>query len=208
MNEPNDNTPRVVRSEEVFKGRIFNVTRDEVQEHGDEILVREIVQHAGSACILPLFDDGTIALVRQYRHPARAFLLEIPAGSRDRDEAPEACARRELEEEIGFAAGELRFIGEFYPSPGFLAEKMWVYLATGLRPATQRLDDDEQFEVVRIPFQQALTMIESGEIQDGKTIIALALFASCLPNADANGTPQEPIALSFLTSCDGASDAP
>lgn len=171
------NRPRVVRSEQVFDGLAFRVTRDEIEEQG-QTYRRDVVRHAGSACILPLFDDDTIALVRQYRHAAGTYLLEIPAGTRDKDEAPEACARREIEEEIGYTAGTLKLISAFYPTPGFVAEKMWLYLATDLRPTAQRLDEDEIVEVVHVPLHRALTMIETGEIQDAKTIIALALFAS------------------------------
>ena len=173
-----DHAPRIMRSEEVFKGRVFNVTRDEVEEEPGSVFVRETVTHAGSACILPLFDDGTVALVRQYRHPARDYLLDIPAGSRNAGEAPEVCAQRELEEEVGVVARKLMLISEFYPSPGFLAEKMWVYLATELQQTAQRLEADERVEIVRVPIHRALMMIESGDIQDAKTIIAL-LTVSC-----------------------------
>lgn len=193
MNDSDDTTPHLVRSEEVFSGRVFSVTRDEVEEGEGRTFVREIVRHAGSACILPLFADDTIALVRQYRHPARVSLLEIPAGSIEAGEAPEACAHRELEEEIGVRADSLSLISEFYPSPGFLSEKMWVYLATELHTTAQRLDEDERVEVVRLPLRQALLMIESGDIRDAKTIIALALLASCL-----GGAAWESVALSQL----------
>ena len=169
--------PRVVRSEQVFDGLAFRVTRDEIEEQG-QTYRRDVVRHAGSACILPLFNDDTIALVRQYRHAAGTHLLEIPAGTREDGEPPEVCARREVEEEIGYTAGTLALISAFYPTPGFVAEKMWLYLATDLRPAAQRLDEDEIVEVVRVPLRRALTMIGTGEIQDAKTIIALALFAS------------------------------
>jgi ADP-ribose pyrophosphatase len=167
-----------MQSEEVFRGRVFNVTRDEVCERADEIFVREIVTHSGSACILPLFSDNTIALVRQYRHPAREFLLEIPAGGRDgAGEPPEVCAHRELEEEIGMIAGRMELLAEFYPSPGFLAEKMWVYLATDMRETAQKLDDDEEVEIVRLSVAEATAMIARGEIKDAKTIIALLMLA-------------------------------
>lgn len=171
--EKDADAPRVVSSVEVFKGLVFKVTRDEVEEQAGEVFVRETVTHPGSACVLPLFDDGTVALVRQYRHPARRHLLEIPAGGRERDEDMAACAHRELEEEIGVTAGRLELLAEFYPSPGFLAEKMWVYLATELRETKQRLDDDEIIEIVRLPLEEAAAMIGRGEIMDAKTIIAL-----------------------------------
>lgn len=177
MNDSNEPAPRTLRSEKVFSGRVFSVTRDEVEERG-RTYVRETVHHAGSACILPLFDDGTIALVRQYRHPAQAFLLEIPAGSRNEGEEAAACARRELEEEIGVICERLELIAEFFPSPGLLAEKMWVYLATGLQATTQRLDDDEFVEIMRFRVEEAISMVRRGEISDAKTIIALHTLAA------------------------------
>ena len=114
------------------------------------------MHHPGSAVIVPVFDDGTIALVRQYRHPAVRYLLEAPAGTLRRGEVPEEGAARELEEELGFVAGRLEKLSEFFVSPGFCEEKMWVYLATELTETRQQLEDDEIIEVVRIPFSQAL----------------------------------------------------
>jgi ADP-ribose pyrophosphatase len=124
-----------------------------------------------------VFDDGTVALVKQYRHPAVRYLLEAPAGTLEDREPPEIGAARELEEEIGFAAERLEKLSEFFVSPGFLEEKMHVYLATGLMKREQRLEADEILEVVRLPIAEALEMITSGEIQDAKTIIGLMLAA-------------------------------
>ncbi|HKE60125.1 MAG TPA: NUDIX hydrolase, partial [Pyrinomonadaceae bacterium] len=123
------------------------------------------------------FDDDTVALVRQYRHPARRYLLEAPAGTLEEGERPEVGAARELEEELGFVAARWERISEFFVSPGFCVEKMWVFLATELSATSQRLDDDEILEVERIPFSQALEMITKGEIEDAKTIIGLMLAA-------------------------------
>ncbi len=155
---------------------MFDVTVDTVRE-GDKTYVREVVHHRGSAVILPAFDDGTVALVRQYRHPAVRYLLELPAGTLDNQESPEAGAARELEEELGLVAGKLEKLSEFYVSPGFCEEKMWLYLATDLTETAQRLDDDEMIEVVRLPIERALQMITDGEIEDAKTIIGLMLAA-------------------------------
>lgn len=163
-------------SEKVFSGRVFDVTVDTVRE-GDATYVREVVHHPGSAVILPAFDDGTIALVRQYRHPAVKYLLELPAGTLNDKERPEDGAARELEEELGVVAGKLEKLSEFYVSPGFCEEKMWLYLATNLRETAQRLDEDEMIEVVRVPVDRALQMITEGEIEDAKTIIGLMLAA-------------------------------
>ena len=168
--------PQVLHSVELFRGRVFSVTVDTIRE-GDKVYEREVVHHAGSAVIVPVFADGTIALVRQYRHPAARYLLEAPAGTLRRGEDPEAGAARELEEELGLVAGCLEKLSEFFVSPGFCEEKMWVYLATELTETEQRLDDDEVIEVVRIPFSQALGMITTGEIADAKTIIGVMLAA-------------------------------
>ena len=171
-----EQTPEFLDSKKVFAGRVFEVTVDTVRE-GDKTYVREVVHHRGSAVMVAAFDDGTIALVRQYRHPAVRYLLELPAGTLDDKETPEAGAARELEEELGLVAGKLEKLSEFFVSPGFCEEKMWLYLATDLTETAQRLDDDEMIEVVRLPIERALQMITDGEIEDAKTIIGLMLAA-------------------------------
>ena len=168
--------PKVVDTKTIFRGRVIEVSVDTVSE-GEITYEREVVHHSGSAVIVPVFDDGTIALVRQYRHPALSYLLEVPAGTLERGEAPEKGAARELEEELGLVSGRLEKLSEFFVSPGFCEEKMWVYLATELSETEQRLEDDEVIEVVRIPFSQALSMITTGEIEDAKTIIGVMLAA-------------------------------
>ncbi len=168
--------PLLLASNEIFRGRIFDVTVDTVRE-GEKTYSREVVHHPGSAVIVPAFEDGTVALVRQYRHPAGRYLLEAPAGTLKRGERPEQGASRELEEELGYVAGKLEKLSEFWVSPGFCEEKMWVYLATEMTRTTQQLEDDEIIEVVRIPISQALGMITAGEIEDAKTIIGLVLSA-------------------------------
>src|SRR6266849_3729237 len=168
--------PQILDSKEIFHGRVFDVTVDTIRE-ADKTYQRETVHHPGSAVIVPVFEDGTLALVRQYRHPAVRYLLEVPAGTLKRGEAPEEGAARELEEELGYTAERLEKLSEFFVSPGFCEEKMWVYLATELTETRQQLEDDEIFEVVRIPFSQALSMITTGEIEDAKTIIGVMLAA-------------------------------
>ena len=168
--------PKILESTLVFRGRVFDVTVDTVQE-GDVTYQRDVVHHPGSAVILPVFEDDTVALVKQYRHPAVRYLLEAPAGTLEKGEVPEEGAARELEEELGLVAGKLEKLTEFFISPGFCEEKMWVYLATELAETKQRLEKDEIIEVVRIPFSEALEMITDGEIQDAKTIIGLMLAA-------------------------------
>jgi ADP-ribose pyrophosphatase len=168
--------PQIIHSEEIFRGRVFDVTVDTILER-DTTYKREVVHHPGSAVIVPAFPDGTVALVRQYRHPAVRYLLEIPAGTLNRGERPEEGAARELEEELGFVAGRLEKLTEFFVSPGFCEEKMWLYLATEMTQTEQRLEDDELLDVVRLPLSQALEMITAGEIEDAKTIIGLMLAA-------------------------------
>jgi ADP-ribose diphosphatase len=168
--------PQIISSEQIFHGRVFDVTVDTVRE-GEITYKREVVHHPGSAVIIPAFPDGTVALVRQYRHPAVRYLLEVPAGTLNLGERPEEGAARELEEELGFVAGKLEKLSEFFVSPGFCEEKMWLYLATEMTHTEQRLEADEVLDVVRLPLRQALEMITDGEIEDAKTIIGLMLAA-------------------------------
>ena len=168
--------PEFIDSKKVFSGRVFDVTVDTVRE-ADRTYIREVVHHPGSAVILPAFDDDTVGFVRQYRHPAVKYLLELPAGTLNDREPPEVGAARELEEELGVSAGRLEKLAEFFVSPGFCEEKMWIYLATDLVPTAQKLEDDELIEIVRLPIERALQMISDGEIEDAKTIIGLLLAA-------------------------------
>jgi ADP-ribose diphosphatase len=176
MSTPVRELPKIMSSQKVFAGRVFNVTVDTVSE-GELTYQREVVHHNGSAVIVPVFDDGTVALVKQYRHPAVRYLLEVPAGTLAKGERPEIGAARELKEELGLVAARLEKLSEFFVSPGFCEEKMWVYLATELAEGEQALEEDEILEVVRLPITEALELITSGEIQDAKTIIGLMLAA-------------------------------
>src|SRR5580765_462430 len=169
-------SPEFIDSKKVFTGRVFDVTVDTVRE-ADRTYIREVVHHPGSAVILPAFDDDTVGFVRQYRHPAVKYLLELPAGTLNDREAPEVGAARELEEELGVSAGRLEKLAEFFVSPGFCEEKMWIYLATDLVPTAQKLEDDELIEIVRLPIERALQMISDGEIEDAKKIIGWLLAA-------------------------------
>jgi ADP-ribose pyrophosphatase len=165
----------LLESEKIFKGAVFEVERDRLLEENGIEIVREVVRHPGGAGALPLFDDGRVALVKQYRHPARRELLEIPAGRIEVGETPEMCAAREVEQEIGFRVGRIEKLAEFYSTPGFCEEKLHVYLATDLTPSSQALDHDEWVEVVYLPFAEAAQMLGRGGIEDSKTFIALLL---------------------------------
>lgn len=171
--------PEVLSSEEVYAGRIVSLRVETVRE-GEKTYRREVVRHSGGACAVACFDDRTVVLVRQYRHPARSSVLELPAGKLEAGESPEVCARRELEEEVGVIAGRFEPLSNFYTTPGFCSERLWVFLATELRETAHRHEEDELIEIVRLPLARALSMITNGEIEDAKTIIGLLLAAQRL----------------------------
>ena len=166
--------PKVISSEKIYEGKVFDISIAEIRD-GAIGYKREIVEHKGSAVIVPVFQDKTVALVRQYRHAAGEYLLEIPAGTLNRGEDPLIGARRELEEEIGVTSDSIEKLTEFYVSPGFLTEKMFVYLATDLRESKQNLEEDELLTIEKLTFSEAFEKIKTGEIQDAKTIAGLIL---------------------------------
>ena len=174
------NAPESLGSELVYKGKVFDIRVDEIRD-GDIKYKREIVVHKGSAVVIPVFEDGTVALVRQYRHAAGKHLLEICAGTLNAGEDPELGARRELEEEIGVTARKIEKLCEFWVSPGFLTEKMHLYLATELTETSQNLEDDEILTVERHSLSDLSRMIERGEIEDAKTIIAIQQCRNRIP---------------------------
>jgi len=167
-------TPETISSETAYKGKVFDVRVDKIRE-GDVEYKREIVVHRGSAVILPVFEDGTVALVRQYRHAAGKYLLELAAGTLEEGEDPRTGAIRELEEEIGVTASKIEKLCEFYVSPGFLTERMHVFLATELTETKQKLEDDEILTIERHSLENLLEMIRNGEIEDAKTIVGITI---------------------------------
>ncbi len=175
--------PEVLSSKTVYSGNIFDVRVDEIRE-GDVEYERDIVVHKGSAVVVPVFDDGTVGLVRQYRHAAGKHLLEMVAGGIEPGEDPQAAAVRELEEELGVAAERFQKISEFYVSPGFLTEKMHVFMATGLTEVGQKLEADEILTIERHTFAVLLEMISLGQIEDAKTIIGISLAAKLTDAVD------------------------
>jgi ADP-ribose pyrophosphatase len=173
-------THKLLKSESLFQGVVFDVVRDWLEEPSGAEIVREVVTHSGGAGGLPVFDDGRVALVRQYRHPARADLLEIPAGKLETNETPELCAAREIEQEIGWRPGRMQKLAEFYSTPGFCGEKLFVYLATELAPSAQMLDHDEFVEIVYLPLEEAVALALNDQLADSKTIIALLMAQRAL----------------------------
>jgi ADP-ribose pyrophosphatase len=166
--------PETVKSKTIYEGVVFDVRIDTIRENG-RTHDREIVEHSGSVVILPVFDDGTVALVRQYRHAVGKELLELAAGGIEDGEDPLDGAIRELEEEIGVKAENIELLCSIYVSPGFLSEKMHIYLATGLTDVGQKLEGDENLTVERYTFEKLNEMIRNGEIEDAKTIVGIQL---------------------------------
>ncbi|HVG21320.1 MAG TPA: NUDIX hydrolase [Blastocatellia bacterium] len=165
----------LLKRDYIYRGKVFDlsVSRFQSAEKGEVDI--EIVHHNGGAGALPLFDDGTVALVRQWRYPFGHYSLEIAAGRIEPGHTPEETAARELEEELGYRAREFRKLSEFKVAPGYTQERIHVYLATGLEKSRQNLDEDEEVEVVHITFADALARVRSGEIDDAKSIITLLL---------------------------------
>lgn len=171
--------PEVISTEKIYQGKVFDLSISEIEENGARYK-REIVEHRGSVVIVPVFENNTIALVRQYRHAAGEYLLEIPAGTLNEGEDALDGARRELEEEIGVTSNNIEKIIEFYVSPGFLNEKMHVYLATNLIESAQNLDEDEFLIITKLTFNEAFKKIRTNEIKDAKTICGLIIAGSKL----------------------------
>ena len=164
--------PKVISTKTVYEGRVFDVVKNNIREEESEY-IREVITHNGSAVIVPVTTENEVILVRQYRQAAEKFLLELPAGSVEDDETVEECAFREVEEEVGMKAGKMEQLTEFYVSPGFLAEKMYIFLATDLIQSQQNLDEDENLSIVKMSFEEAFKKIRSNEIEDAKTMLGL-----------------------------------
>jgi ADP-ribose pyrophosphatase len=170
---------RLVSSRTVYKGPVFTVTTDHVQEPGGVTARRDVIHHTGSVVVLAV-DDSTatprVLLERQYRHAASDYLWEIPAGRIDPGEKELAAAKRELLEETGYTASKWKRILKFYASPGFVAETMSVFLATGLHAGEAQPEDDEIIYKRMVPLPTAVRMAVSGTIRDAKTISSVLWF--------------------------------
>src|ERR1700678_2886674 len=174
------NNVEVISSKLSYEGPLFRVYTDEIVENGREVS-RDVVRHNGSIVILAIDDaksqrDPLIVMERQYRHAAKEYLLEIPAGKLEEGEDPLAGAKRELLEETGFRAARWRKMVRYFASPGFLGEWMQVFIAEGLTVGEAQPEYDEQLEVSLMPLSRVIAMIDEGKIQDGKTLISVMLY--------------------------------
>lgn len=167
---------QIISSEEKYRCSIFRVTEDEARDPDGFFIKRSIIRHPGSAVVMPVDDQNRILLVRQFRLPANRYLWEIPAGKVDDGENVFEAAQRELSEETGLSAKTWKEMISFYPSPGFMQEKMTVFLATDLTQGQAHNMDDERIECRWFTADEIEAGMASGEIQDAKTIVGYLMW--------------------------------
>jgi len=168
---------RLLGAETIHRGRVFTLARERWRGPGAREFVRETIRHPGAVLIVPFRDASTVLAIRQFRAAARRWLLEFPAGTLERGESPLACARRELVEEVGHRARAWRKLGGVYTAPGFCTEYIHLYAASDLVPKAGELDADEHIEVVPLRLERLQRLARRGEIEDAKTLSALAIVA-------------------------------
>lgn len=170
----------VLESKEMYKGKILKILSDKVTMPNGDIATRETVVRGNAAAIVACDENGYITFVRQYRHPAKKMILEIPAGMLEENENPKVAAIRELEEETGIKAEDVHLINAMYASVGICTEKIYIYIAEGLSQGQQNLDPDEFVEIEKYTLDEAINMIFDGRICDSKTIAGLLSFKEYL----------------------------
>ena len=165
-------------SEQVFKGRVFSIDRDQVKMPNGRTVTVDVVRHSRSVVLVPVPEPGKIILIRQYRHAVNAFLWELPAGSVDEGESPEDAARRECHEEIGLVPTTIVRLGAMFPTPGYCDEEKAFFRLSGLEKtdAQAARDEDEDIEAKVFELRDAREMLRRGEIQDMKTLVGLTLI--------------------------------
>ena len=159
----------------VYEGRVVKLNVETFTLPNGSPATIEVVRHPGAAAVVPLTTRGTVLLIRQFRHAAGGFIIEVPAGKLDAGESPETCARRELEEEAGVQAGELVRLGSILTTPGFTDEVIHLFLARDLAPSTQALEADEVLTVEEVDLARAVAMCVDGELRDAKSLCAILL---------------------------------
>jgi ADP-ribose pyrophosphatase len=171
---------RVLSGKVVFKGRVFCVRRERVIEPGGVEATREIVTHPGSVVVLPVFPDGRILMIRQYRHSVRRYLWELVAGSKDPDESFKEGAHRELREETGYTARRMRKLLDLFPTPGFVSENMVIFLAKELKLGKAHPEADEKIELRIFSLSEIEERIRGGRIRDAKSVAGILYYAHCM----------------------------
>lgn len=164
-----------IKSEKIYEGKILNLRIDTIELPDKKYTKREVVEHSGGVGVVAITDEDKIVLVKQYRQAISKEMLEIPAGKLEINEEPRITAIRELKEETGYSTDNLKYITEFYPTPGYCNEKIHVYIADKLKPGEQDLDEHEYVEVIEMPFDEAYEKTLNGDISDAKTIIGILL---------------------------------
>jgi len=164
-----------VRSKIIYRGRVATLSLDTFRKPSGEAYIRETIHHPASVVILPILDDGRLALIRQFRHAVNGIIYEIPAGTSEPGEPLLACAKRELAEEAGYSASRWKRLCEFYPAPGISTERMALFVATGLKKLKKPvpMDKDEQITVQLTPVRKALQWVRRNKIVDAKSIIGI-----------------------------------
>lgn len=157
----------------IYTGQVVTLNIDTVNLPNGVTVDLEVVRHPGAAAMVPMKDEVTVIMIRQFRHAAGGFIYEIPAGKLHPGEDPLDCAARELEEEIGYTSRSFTLLSSIFTAPGFTDEVIHIYQATGLEKGTQQLDRDEVLDVVELPLKEAIQKIEDGVIRDAKTIVGL-----------------------------------
>lgn len=166
---------KTMSSEKIYNGKMINLRVDTVELPGHKYQKREIVEHPGAVAVVAVTENKEIIIIKQFRKPIEEVLWEVPAGKLELGEDPKDCAVRELKEETGYEADKIEFLNSFYTSPGFSNEKIYLYLATGIKEGDPNPDEDEYVEVFKISIDEALCMIKDGSIKDSKTITGILL---------------------------------
>jgi len=167
---------RIVKSDVIYSGKVFNIKVDKIEYNTGNIAVREVAEHPGGAVVVPLTEEGKIVMVTQHRFPVDKILLELPAGKLGKGEDPFVCAVRELEEETGYKSDNVKELGSIYTTPGYSTEKLWIYLAKDLKPGNHNREEGESgMEVFELSLKEVEEKIYNGEIVDGKTICGIFL---------------------------------
>ena len=182
---------KTVRTERIYEGKIINVRKDQVMAVNG-LSYREIVEHSGGSVIAAVTDGGQMIMVRQYRKPAERVMLEVPAGKIDPGEEPFDAAVRELREETGYTAEHMELLTRMYPSVGYAEEILYIYLATGLTPGETHFDENEAIDVGIYPVDQLYDMVMTGQIEDGKSQVAILMVKGRLAAGQLPGCLNRP----------------